>query len=319
VTGGPAAVIEARRVGRRFRATVALDDVSLSVPPGRIHALLGPNGAGKTTLLRVLGGAVAPTAGTISVLGLDSSQSPRELRQRIGFVSSGERSFYLRISGFENLLFFGRLYGLRRRAAASRARELLEQVDLADAMHVRVGEYSHGMQKRLAVARALVLEPPVLLVDEATHDLDPAGARRVRALVSRLAGHGTAVVWATQRLDEIRDFAHRVTLLHRGRVQFEGTVGELVALADARTYLLHLRNGQRRGSEVVERLQAVLGGAATIETSAGHDHHFVLSLKGSATLGDALGLVLASGVEVIGCSEARSGIEAGFLRLTESV
>ena len=319
MTGGSAAVIEARGVGRRFRAKVALDEVSLSVPAGRIHALLGPNGAGKSTLLRVLGGAVAPTAGTISVLGLDSSQSSRELRQRIGFVSSGDRSFYLRISGFENLLFFGRLYGLRRRAAASRARELLEQVDLVDAIHVPVGEYSHGMQKRLSVARALVLEPSVLLVDEPTHDLDPLGARRIRALVSRLAGHGTAVVWATQRLDEIRDFAHRVTLLHHGRVQFEGTVGELVALAEARTYLLHLRNGQRHGVELVERLQGVLDGTATIETSAGHDHHFVLSLKGAATLGDALGPVLASGVEVIGCSEARSGIEAGFLRLTETV
>src|SRR5919202_6225407 len=134
------------------------------------------------------------------------------------------------------MVFFPRLHGVRRGPAARRAAEVLEQVGLADAARQRVGLYSHGMHKRLSVARALLMRPAVLLVDEATHDLDPEGAMRVQALVRAAADEGAAVLWATQRLDEIRDFADRVTLLSAGRVRFAGSVPPLKAPAPHRRY-----------------------------------------------------------------------------------
>jgi len=214
-TGWPALDVE--DVRRRFRDVQALDGVSLEVWPGEIHALLGPNGAGKTTLLRILVGLLTPDEGEVGVLGQPLEvMTSRSFRRSIGFVPSGDRTFYLRLSGLENLLFFARMHGMGKRAARARAEEVLERVDLADAARRRVGLYSHGMQKRLSVARALLTSPRILFVDEATHDLDPEGADRIRSLVRGQAEAGVAVVWATQRVEEIRGFAHQVTLLFRG-------------------------------------------------------------------------------------------------------
>jgi ABC-2 type transport system ATP-binding protein len=225
----PISALEVRGLRRRFDRRLALDGVDFVVPAGEIHALLGPNGAGKTTLLRTISGLVAPTEGRVSVFGADVTAGTRARRGHVGLVPSGDRTFYLRISGLENLIFFARLQGLPRRMAAARAREALDAVGLADAARRNVGTYSHGMQKRLSIARALLTEPLVLLVDEATHDLDPEGADRVRSLVAERAAAGAAVVWATQRVEEISGFAHRVTLLSAGRVRFTGSVVELLA------------------------------------------------------------------------------------------
>jgi ABC-2 type transport system ATP-binding protein len=310
-------VVDARNVVRRFGSVVALDEVSLSVPAGEIHALLGPNGAGKTTMMRIITGLVDADAGAVRVAGVDPSRSTRTLRSRVGLVPSGDRSLYLRLSGFENLLFFARLHGLRRRAARARALEALELVDLVDAAHVRVGVYSHGMQKRLSVARALLTKPAVLLVDEATHDLDPVAAENVRALVSGLADDGAAIVWATQRVDEVRSFADSVTLLARGRVRFAGTVAELMAHASARRYLVHLENGKADDSRGGLALQDALGELGSIvEAVDGDRGHYLLSLGEDALLGDALAAIHNAGFQLLGCREERSEIEGAFLTLT---
>jgi len=306
-------VIEARGVSRHFRTTVALQDVDLVAARGEVHALLGPNGAGKTTLLRILSGLIAPTSGTLSILGLDVQT--RALRHAVGLVPSGDRSFYLRISGLENLVFFGRLLGFRRRKAIARAHDVLEAVGLGDAGDERVGVYSHGMHKRLSVARALLAEPPVLLVDEATHDLDPEGARRVRELVANLAGGGSTVLWATQRIDEIRGFAGNVTLLHRGRVRFSGTVPELMAHATPQSYVLRLRNGVLGQEALQQMLDRALHGKAQIAGGDGAEH-YRLALADDVVLGDALASIAQAGVKVLACREERSEIEEAFLALT---
>lgn len=307
-----ASVIEARGVSRRFRSTIALEDVSLVADSGEIHALLGPNGAGKTTLLRILSGLVAPTAGAVHVLGLDVRN--RALRNAVGLVPSGDRSFYLRLSGLENLVFFGRLHGYRRRDAVVRAREVIANVGLEDAAGRPVGQYSHGMHKRLSVARALIAKPSVLLVDEATHDLDPEGARRVRELIGALAREGSTVIWATQRIDEIRGYAQTVTLLRRGHVRFTGTVTELMAHATPHQYLLRLRS-----SNGPVALQDVL--ARSLEdkarlSAADDAEHYRLALADGVVLGDALAALALGGVHVLACREERSEIEEAFLALT---
>jgi len=193
--------VDVQGVMRRFGEKVALAQVSMQVARGEIHALLGPNGAGKTTLLRILSGLTEASSGTVQLMGRNVTGDALAIKRMIGMVPSGERSFYYRISGLENLIFFARLYGLAFKKAASRARQVIEQVDLTDAMGLPVGRYSHGMQGRLSVARALLADPPVLLIDEATHDLDPGSARRVQGLIRGAAGRGAAVVWATQNLD----------------------------------------------------------------------------------------------------------------------
>jgi ABC-2 type transport system ATP-binding protein len=310
--------IDACDLVRRFGQTVALDGVSLAVPPGEIHALLGPNGAGKTTLLRLLAGLMTPTSGSVRVLGRPVERRAREARGLVGLVPSGDRSFYLRISGLENLAFFARLNGFRRRAAFARGEELLDHVGLAEAARRPVGEYSHGMQKRLSVARALITDPSVLLVDEATHDLDPEGARRVRGLIEDCARRGAAVVWATQRLDEIRSFADRVTLLAHGRARFAGTVPGLLEHSRPRRYVVQLRNGSMTGRRLAVRSQEALGGLGTIVlTGDAESEHFLLDLSRNTLLGSAFVALAAARIDVVACREDRSDIEDAFVALTE--
>lgn len=298
-------------VHRRFRDVEALRGVTLEVWPGEVHALLGPNGAGKTTLLRILVGLLIPDAGDVGVLGqpLDAMTS-RSFRRSFGFVPSGDRSFYLRVSGLENLLFFARLHGLSKRMAVARARQLLEMVGLSEAASRRVGLYSHGMQKRLSVARALLTEPRILFVDEATHDLDPQGAERIRELVREQARQGVAVVWATQRVEEIRGFADHVTLLHTGTIRFQGTVPQLLASVPRRRFLVRVKPGEDPAG-----MRAAVDGLAELRDGTDPEH-VVLGLAEDATLGRAIASLEAAGVSILACTEEGSGVEEAFLFLT---
>jgi ABC-type multidrug transport system ATPase subunit len=311
--------VEVRGVDRRFKETIALHGVSLRIPPRTIHALLGPNGAGKTTLIRVLTGLVEPDTGQVRLMGIPlTGVTSRKVRRLFGYVPSGDRTFYLRISATENLVFFGRLYGLTRRRALARAGEVLEAVELTNAAKLPVGVFSHGMQKRLSLARALLLDPPILFVDEATHDLDPEASARARGLVANAASAGAAVVWATQRVDEIRGFADRVTLLDRGVVRFEGSVPELMGTAGARRFLLHLAREPGRG-EQIDRVTDLVGHMGTVLPAGGEGEdgeHLLLVLQGDAVLGDAIARLSNAGLRVVACREERSGIEEAFLRLT---
>jgi ABC-2 type transport system ATP-binding protein len=308
--------IESRELVQRFGTKLVLDSVSFEVEPGTIHALLGLNGAGKTTLIRILSGLLVPSAGTVRILGIPAGSS-RSFRRLIGLVPSGDRSFYLRISGVENLIFFARLHGMSRRDAVRRSREVLEEVGLGSDGTTRVAFYSHGMQKRLSVARALLADPPILLIDEATHDLDPGGARRVRDLVSAAAGRGAAVVWATQRLDEIRGFADRVTLIAEGRAAFAGTVPEMMAIAVPRRYLLRLRNGRPTPYSLEASGNSALGSSGRLQlvTGDGSSEHYVLGLADEVVLGDALAALSGAKIDVLTCREERSEIEQAFLAL----
>jgi ABC-2 type transport system ATP-binding protein len=307
--------IEVRDATRSFRGMEVLRGVSLEVWPGQIHALLGPNGAGKTTLLRILTGLVLPSTGDVTVLGHDQNvMTSRGFRRSFGFIPSGDRTFYLRLSGLENLMFFGRLHGISRRHCRDRAMELLEAVGLADAATRRVGMYSHGMQKRLSVARGLLTDPGVLFVDEATHDLDPDAADTIRGLVAAQAARGVAVMWTTQRVEEIRGFADRVTLLHHGQVRFEGSVPQLLAAVPRTRFLLRIGTG-------TAGVDTVGGAAAALQTlgevrSGIDDEHVILALRDGSRLGTAIARLEEAGIPVLACAEERSGLEEAFLFLT---
>jgi len=311
--------IELIGISRRFDAVQALDAVSLTVGGGEIHAILGPNGAGKTTLLRIAVGLVRPDAGTIRIDGqLVTAPYSRSSRSRFATVPSGDRTFYLRLTGLENLAFFARLYGLRRRHALERARRCLAAVHLLDAGDQRVGTYSHGMQKRLSIARSLLTDPPLLLLDEATHDLDPSAARRVRDLVRQAAERGAGVVWTTQRVEEIRGFCDRVTVLRRGSVRFDGTVPTLISHGISHRYVVQLRPRGSGSADVPGAASRALVGLAAIAPEEGRDSgEYLLAVKDGVPLGDAIAALSGGGLVVLACRHAGSEIEDAFLALTE--
>jgi len=306
------AAVAVRDLSRCFGAVEALRGVSLTVAPGEIHAVLGPNGAGKTTLLRVLSGLAEPTAGVADILGRRASPG-RERRGAVGLVPSGDRSFYERISALENLMFFARLWGLAARPARVRAQAVLEAVGLQEAARRPVNTFSHGMQKRLSFARALLTEPPVLLVDEATHDLDPAAATQVRALATERAEAGAAIVWATQRIEELPGFAGNVTVLQRGAVCFSGSVTALTAVAGADRHLL----GFARGALAARaELEAALGASRLEPARDGDPDHAVLVLAPGMPLGRAIAALEQAGATVLSCRDERPPIERAFLAVT---
>jgi ABC-2 type transport system ATP-binding protein len=253
----------------------------------------------------------------VSVAGIDVGQDPMAARRHIGFFPSADRTFYNRISGLENLAFFGRMYGMGRQEALTRARRRLADVGLSDAVDQRVGLYSHGMQKRLSMARALLMDPPVLVIDEATDGLDPEGARRVQDLTRSIAADGTAVIWTTQRLDEIRGFADAVTVLDQGLTTYQGTVEDLMLKSSARGYLLRLRTGDSTlDDDALRRAAAALGDRGTLARAGVDREHFRLDLAEHAVLGEVLADISATGAVVLDCAQQRSELEESFLRLT---
>ena len=301
--------IEIEGLHRSFGSVHALKGVDLEVAAGEVHALLGPNGAGKTTLMRILSGLVDPSEGSAHVLDRRAGRSP-ELRALIGMVPSGDRTFYLRLSGHENLVFFGRLHGLRRRAAGARASELLDAVGLGEAALRPISTYSHGMQKRLSFARALLCDPQLLLVDEATHDLDPVAAQQVRELAVERTRHGAAVLWATQRIEELHGFADRVTVLDRGTVAFAGSVTALAAIGGGDRHILQL-------ASTTTISPAALDGLGSLHPAPGQDaSHVLLALAPGASLGAAISALTAAGAEIVSCRDERPPIERAFLAVT---
>jgi ABC-2 type transport system ATP-binding protein len=196
-----------------------LDGVDLDVRPGGVVALLGPNGAGKSTLVRILATTVLPDEGSVQVGGHDVVDDGPNVRACLGLVLGNERSWYWRISGRRNLEYFAALYGLRRRAAAARIDELLAQMDLSGVADRRVGEYSSGMRARLALARALVRDPAVLVLDEPTQNLDPVASATFGDIVQRLSEErGAAILLTTHNLHEAAALADEVVVIAQGRV-----------------------------------------------------------------------------------------------------
>jgi len=214
--------IRVRGLVKRFGPVTALGGVDLDVPPGEVVALLGPNGSGKSTLIRILGTTVLPDEGTVTVDGIDVAEDPRGVCRRIGLMIGDERSFYWRLSGRQNLIFFAALHGLEGDDADRQAENLLAQVGLGDAADRGVLGYSSGMRARLALARALLASPPLLLLDEPTHSLDPLAASGFRDLAVELANEGGAgILFATHDLHEAAAVATRVVVLSEGHLVYE--------------------------------------------------------------------------------------------------
>jgi ABC-2 type transport system ATP-binding protein len=220
------------------RTVTALDGLDLEAGRGRVFCLLGPNGAGKTTLIKILATLVLPDGGRAEVAGHDVARDPGPAKAAVGYAVSEERSFYWRLTGRENLEFFGALYGLRGPARDRRIDELLHVAGLEGAAGLRFNAYSTGMRQMLALARALLANADILLVDEPTRSLDPQAADRIRAFLrDELARRrGKTILWATHDLGEAADYADDIAVISRGRIRLRGRAEELAA-AGGRTAL----------------------------------------------------------------------------------
>lgn len=220
-------MIETHELSKRFSQDFwAVDAVSLTVRPGQILALLGQNGAGKTTTVRMLTALLRPTRGSARVAGYDVTRNPREVRSNVGVLTE-QHGLYMRMTGEEYLEFFGEVYGLDPQARRRRSDNLLEYFGIAQAARRRSGEYSKGMKQKLALARALMHDPSVLLLDEPTSAMDPESARLVRDEIARLRSSQRTIIICTHNLAEAEALADQIAIIFRGRILLNGTLDEL--------------------------------------------------------------------------------------------
>lgn len=204
----------------------AVNDVSFTVAAGEIVGLIGPNGAGKTTLLKMIATLLQPTAGSITVAGYDVGADAREVCARLGLVLEGDQGQYDRLTGLQNLEFYGMMAGMSRRAARARAIDLLDRLDLRQRDKMVFG-YSAGMRMRLSVCRALMADPPLMVLDEPTRSLDPIASRFTQELLRDLAARGHAILLSNHRLDEVVATCDRIVAIVHGQVRFDGTADSL--------------------------------------------------------------------------------------------
>jgi ABC-2 type transport system ATP-binding protein len=299
-----AAPIEARGLVKRYGELVAVDHVDLTVREGDVYGYLGPNGAGKTTSLRMLLGLIRPDGGTARLFGHDPLlEGARALDGVAGFVEAPR--FYPYLTGRKNLELVAALDG---DGAAGRIDAALDTVDLADRAKDRVGGYSHGMRQRLGIAGALLRDPRLLLLDEPTTGLDPAGMRDMRALVRRLADQGMTVLLSSHLMGEVEELCDRVAIVRTGRVVYEGSLPELIATTAGR-YELRTTDDER-AAEIARHEPGV-------ESLARHGHaglSFVGSEEVAARLSIALG---EAGVGISALVPRTATLEELFFRMTE--
>ncbi|GGO83592.1 ABC transporter ATP-binding protein [Nonomuraea cavernae] len=222
-------MIETIGLRKEFGARVAVDGLNLTVPGGRVTGLLGLNGAGKTTTIKILATLLRQTSGTVTVGGLDPVKDPHAVRKRINLIAGGERMVYARMTGRENLWYFGQLYDVPSKVLKTRIEQLLELVGLTSAADIRVERYSRGMTQRLSIARGLINDPDYLLLDEPTLGLDAPIARDLRKVVAGLAECGKGVLLTSHYLAEVEQLCAHVYVIGDGRHLAQGAPAELMA------------------------------------------------------------------------------------------
>ena len=205
---------------------VALRGISFDAVPGEVFGLLGPNGAGKTTALRILSTVLRPTSGTATINGFDVVTQPSQVRHQIGFVSAST-AVYDRMSAWEMVEYFGRLYGMADALLRSRMESIFDRLQMNDFRDVLGGKMSTGMKQKVSIARSIVHDPPVVILDEATNGLDVLVARALMRTVIELREQGKCVVYSTHIMREAERLCDRVAIVHRGSILAEGTIDEL--------------------------------------------------------------------------------------------
>ncbi|MPZ25937.1 MAG: ATP-binding cassette domain-containing protein [Micromonosporaceae bacterium] len=297
-----------KRYGRGPNAVTAVDNVSFTVSYGQVFGLLGPNGAGKTTTIKMLTGLVTPTEGAALVGGYDVGRQRGDAVRQIGAVLEGSRNVYWSLTAWQNLHYFGRLKGLRAAQIRPRAEQLLRELGLWERRHQQVGVFSRGMQQKVAVAAALVTDPPIVLLDEPTIGLDVDAARTVRRWIVRLArDEGKTVVLTTHQLAMAEELSDRVVVIRDGRVVADLPTRELLDRYVEDRY-------EVRAASPVGELADVLPAGATLARADGQAR-IELPSADQRPLHALLATLREREVPVLSVNRVQPGLEEIFVKL----
>lgn len=252
----------------------ALDSVSITIDAGQILGVIGSNGAGKTTLLKILADLLEPDEGIVKILGQSITKNRSKIRGKIGYVSSDERSFFWRLTGRENLEFFGKLYGLSYGQAKTRTVQLIKQFHFENQADQLFRDYSAGMRKKVSVMRAILHEPVILLLDEVTNSLDPNSAKMVKDMVRWYVSDRQyhAAIWSTHRLEEISQICDKIAIIDSGRIVSIGHVEDFLNNS-ATEYLLKIENLNGQFEALCKRI----GYKAKAQIVKDNTHEFIIS------------------------------------------
>jgi lipooligosaccharide transport system ATP-binding protein len=301
----PEAVITASSLVKKYKDFAAVDGISFEVAPGESFGLLGPNGAGKSTTMRMVGAVSTRTSGSLSILGLDPDEHGPEIRSQLGVVPQSDNlDSELRVR--DNLIVYGRYFGIPRRQVAKRADELLEFAQLSDRAKSRVDDLSGGMKRRLTIARALVNDPRILLLDEPTTGLDPQARHILWDRLFRLKEQGTTLVLTTHYMDEAEQLCDRLVVVDKGTIMAEGSPAALIREYSTRE-VVEVRFGSERNADVARQIDGI---GTRIEVLP--DRLLIYSDNGEAELAE----IIRRGLNPITSLVRRSSLEDVFLRLT---
>jgi len=298
-------VIDAHDLVKTYGELAAVDHVSFSVDPGESFGLLGPNGAGKSTTMRMIGGMTLRTSGSLLVNGLDPETQGPAVRALLGVVPQQD-NLDNELSVRENLIVYGRYFGLSRSYVKAKAEELIAFAQLQDKANGKVDELSGGMKRRLTIARALVNEPAILLLDEPTTGLDPQARHILWDRLFRLKEQGVTLVVTTHFMDEAEQLCDRLIVMDRGQIVAQGSPSQLITEYSSRE-VLELRFGSDRNAAIVDQIQ---GFADRVEVLP--DRLLLYSGDGEAALAQVEGAGLIPLTSLV----RRSSLEDVFLRLT---
>jgi ABC-2 type transport system ATP-binding protein len=289
-------------------AFTAVRRVTLNLPRGQVLGLLGPNGAGKTTTIKMICGLITPTSGTIRLNGYDvASQRSRAVRQ-IGAVLEGSRNVYWPLSAWENLMYFGRLKGLRGSEIKPRARRLLSELGLWERRKEPVGSFSRGMQQKVAIAAALITDPPIILLDEPTIGLDVEAARTVKDWVAHLArDEGKTIVLTTHELGNAQELSDRIAVVRQGQIITNLPTAELLANYAEDRFQISVAGP-------VDGLTAILPAGARAERE-GDITRVTLRDASTGPLYQILDHVRTAGAALVSVTQTRPDLEEVFIRL----
>ncbi|MEQ1737115.1 MAG: ATP-binding cassette domain-containing protein [Rhodoglobus sp.] len=301
----PDPVITATNLTKKYKDFVAVDGISFEVAPGESFGLLGPNGAGKSTTMRMVGAVSTRTSGDLTILGLDPNQHGPAIRSQLGVVPQADNlDTELRVR--DNLLVYGRYFGLPRAQIAKRADELLDFAQLTDRAKSKVDDLSGGMKRRLTIARALINDPRILLLDEPTTGLDPQARHILWDRLFRLKEQGTTLVLTTHYMDEAEQLCDRLLVVDKGRIMAEGSPAALIRAHSSRE-VLEVRFGSQRNTVIASELEGI---GDRIEVLP--DRILIYASSGE----EALVEVTRRGLEPVTSLVRRSSLEDVFLTLT---